>query len=230
MRVRGEVFVFLAIAAVCLSPPVNGPVSAGYSPSGQYAGHWGIDYQADVDDPVMAPASGVVTFAGSVAGMRSVTIQPVPGFKVSVSYLSSVAVTAGQKVGRGEVVGAAGSAHDSGGVHLSTRINGRYVDPATQLGCFSTDITRALRLVTPPQPYPRTRANRNPGRDLRSNSHRPSPRRGNGTPPAGVGSGRVHAGRNTLAEDGSSRHGWGGASRDGPSRHRRSGGLRGRRS
>lgn len=223
-------FVFLAIAAVCLSPPVNGPVNAGYSPSGQYAGHWGVDYQADVGDPVKAPASGVVTFAGSVAGMRSVTIQPVSGFKVSVSYLSSLSVSAGQRVDRGEVVGAAGSAHDSGGVHLSTRINGSYVDPATQMGCFSTDITRALRLVTPPQPYPRTRANRNPGRDLRSDSHRPSPRRGNGTSPTGAGSGRVHPGRGTLAEDGSAYHSRGGPSRDGPSRHRGRRRVRGRRS
>lgn len=222
-------FIYLAIAAVCLSPPVNGPVNAGYSPSGQYAGHWGVDYQAEVGDAVRAPSSGVVTFAGSVAGMRSVTIQPVAGFKVSVSYLSSILVSSGDRVGRGEVVGLAGAAHGKGGVHLSTRINSSYVDPGTQMGCRSTDISRALRLVTPPQPYPRTRANRNPGRNIRSDPHRPPSRRGDGPATARVGPGGLHARGRTLAEGGPADHTSGAPARDGPSRYRRSRRPRGRR-
>lgn len=217
-------FVFLAIAVVCLSPPVNGPASAGYSPSGQYAGHWGIDYEAAVGDLVRAPAAGVVTFAGSVAGMRSVTIQPVSGFKVSVSYLSEISVRTGERVGRGEAVGLVGLAHGRAGVHLSTRIEGRYVDPAPQMGCRSTDISRALRLVTPPQPYPRTRANRNPGRNLRSHSHRSSPRRRDGPPAIGTGSCDLHACRFAVAEDGASIDSSRGSARDGPAGNRWSGG------
>jgi murein DD-endopeptidase MepM/ murein hydrolase activator NlpD len=170
-------FVVFAIAAVCLSPPVNGPVIADYSPIGRYGGHWGIDYAAEVGDEVRATASGRVTFAGSVAGMRSVTVEPVPGFKVSLSYLSEIRTSEGRWVARGSVIGLAGSPHGVPGVHLSTRIYGRYVDPAGQMGCRGTDISRALRLVTPPRPYPRSRANRNPRRDLRSDPHRPSPRR-----------------------------------------------------
>jgi murein DD-endopeptidase MepM/ murein hydrolase activator NlpD len=85
-------FAVFAIAAVCLSPPVDGPVIAGYAPVGQYAGHWGVDYAAEVGEAVRAPASGTVTFAGSVAGMRTVTIEPVDGFKVSLSYLSGIEV------------------------------------------------------------------------------------------------------------------------------------------
>lgn len=169
--------VAFAIAAVCLGPPVDGPVTDGYGPTGQYSGHWGIDYAADVGEDVRAPVSGQVTFAGSVAGMRTVTIEPVPGFKVSVSYLSSVAVATGQQVTRGDTLGRAGAPHGVPGVHMSTRIDGRYVDPAQQMGCLETDITRALRLVTPPTPYARRRANRNPGRDLRPDPHRPSPHR-----------------------------------------------------
>lgn len=170
-------FAVFAIAAVCLSPPVSGPVVASYGPIGQYGGHWGIDYAADVGEPLRAPTSGRVTFAGSVAGMRTITIEPVPGFKVSLSYLSQIQASAGEYVGRGQTVGRAGAPHGVPGAHLSTRINGRYVDPASQLGCHDTDISRALRLVTPPQPYPRRRANRNPRRDLRSDSHRSPPRR-----------------------------------------------------
>jgi len=169
--------VVFAISAICLSAPVNGPVIAGYSPAGQYAGHWGLDFAAVVGQPVAAPASGRVTFAGSVAGMRSVTIEPVPGLKVSLSYLSTIEVSTGDRVTRGQTVGTAGAPHGVPGVHMSTRINGAYVDPATHMGCRDTDITRALRLVTPPRPYPRHRANRNPRRNLRSDPHRPPPRR-----------------------------------------------------
>lgn len=169
--------VVLAIATVCLSPPVDGPVIAGYAPTGQYSGHWGVDYAAQVGEAVRAPASGRVTFAGSVAGMRTVTIEPVSGLKVSLSYLSSVGVRSGSQVSRGSVVGTAGAPHGTPGVHLSTRINGEYVDPAGQLRCRDTDISRALRLVTPPRPYPRTRANWNPRRDFRPNPRRSSPHR-----------------------------------------------------
>ena len=165
------------VAAICLVPPVDGPVIDNYSPSGQYGGHWGVDYGARFGDPVYAPTSGIVTFAGSVAGMQTITIQPVPGLKVSISYLSGVAVNAGDYVRQGLRIGRAGLEGGVPGVHLSTRIGDRYVDPATQMGCRPTEITRALRLVTPPQPYPRRRANRNPRRDLRSNSHRPPARR-----------------------------------------------------
>jgi len=192
--------VHMALTAVCLMAPVNGPVVAGFSPVGAYGGHWGVDYSAAVGTPVRAPASGVVTFAGSVAGMISVTIEPVPGYKVSVSYLSSRSVGAGPRVSRGAIVGFAGSPHGMEGVHLSTRIGGSYVDPRPRLGCRATDITRALRLVTPPAPYPRRRAHRHPRRDLRPDPHCPSPRRGNRPLSGQPRSGGLHAGRRALAE------------------------------
>ena len=58
--------------------------------------------------------------------MLSVTIEPVPGYKVSVSYLAQLAVRAGHRVGRGEVIGVTGSPHGSTGAHLSLRIDGEY--------------------------------------------------------------------------------------------------------
>ena len=169
-------FAVFAIAAVCLSPPVNGDVTRHYSPAGQYSGHWGVDYEASVGEPVRAPASGVVTFAGSVAGMKTLTIEPLEGFKVSVSYLQTIQTHTGARVERGDVVGTAGAPHGVPGVHMSTRINGRYVNPTAWLGCARTDITRALRLLPPPQPYPRRRAHRNTRRDIRPDSRGPSPR------------------------------------------------------
>jgi murein DD-endopeptidase MepM/ murein hydrolase activator NlpD len=189
-----------AIAALCLSPPVNGSVVSGYSPKGEYAGHWGVDYAAPVGRDVVAPASGKVTFAGSVAGMTTVTIEPVPGFKVSLSYLSDVLVSSGGFVRRGATIGRTGAPHGVPGVHLSTRIDGAYVDPMARTGCESTDVSRALRLVAPPRPYPRRRENWNSRRDLRSYPHSPPPRRRMRTAPVGLGSRPHRACRRPVAE------------------------------
>ena len=175
--------VVFALAVVCLSPPVDGSVIADYAPVGQYEGHWGVDFAADVGEPVRAPVSGEITFAGSVAGMKTVTIEPILGFKVSLSYLSEIQVKSGMRVTQGSIVGLAGSPHGTPGVHMSTRINGSYVDPAGQMGCQETDISRGLRLVEPPRLYPRGRANRNPRRDLRPDPRRPSPHRRVRPPP-----------------------------------------------
>lgn len=182
----------LLFSVVCLVAPVNGPVAEGYSPVGEYGGHWGIDYAVPVGTPVRAPVSGRVGFAGTVAGMRSVTVEPVPGLKVSVSYLAAISVRSGESVAAGEVVGVSGPAHGRPAVHLSTRIDGRYVNPSGQLGCRATDVTRALRLVTPPGPYARRRAHRDTGRDLRPDPYRPSPRRGDGAAPSGARPAVVH--------------------------------------
>ena len=189
-----------ALSAVCLVAPVDGPVLGEYAPIGSYGGHWGVDYAAAVGTSVRAPASGRVTFAGSVAGMRSVTIEPVPGFKVSLSYLSEIDVSSGALVDRGDVIGRSGSPHGVDGVHLSTRIDGEYVDPQSQLGCRDTDITRALRLVTPPGPYARQRAHRDPRRDLRPDSYRSSPRRGDGPVRSRPRPGVAHARRRPMAK------------------------------
>lgn len=190
-----------ALTAMCLSSPVSGPIISVYSPHGQYAGHWGVDYAADPGELVVAPVSGRVSFAGSVAGMNSVTIQPLTGYKVSVSYLREISTTSGAWLARGIPLGTAGMAHGRGGVHLSVRIDDKYVDPAGHMGCRNTDITRALRLVTPPQPYPRRRANRHPWRNIRPDSSRAhggsDGRRIAGRPRPDS----VHAGRRPVAED-----------------------------
>lgn len=206
--------IVFAIAAVCLSPPVDGQVIRGFAPTGQYSGHFGVDYAADVGEAVRAPVSGRVTFAGSVAGMRTVTIEPVPGFKVSLSYLSEVRVNSGAWITRGTVVGSAGSPHGLHGVHLSTRVDGRYVDPAGQMGCRETEITRALRLVTPPAPYPRGRANRNTRRNLRSDPRRSSPHRRGRGPSAPSRPGPDPPCGRSMAEVGSRRHTGQASSRD----------------
>ncbi len=83
---------------LCLQAPVPGSVVAPFAPAGRYEGHWGIDLAARYGSPVRASGSGVVTFAGSVAGMRSVTIDHGGGLRSSVSYLSEILVEAGTAV------------------------------------------------------------------------------------------------------------------------------------
>lgn len=190
--------------AVCLVAPVEGPVIADYSPSGQYSGHWGIDFAADRGAPVRSPVAGVVSFAGSVAGMKTVTIRPSMGFKVSLSYLDEIEVVDGAHVGIGQRIATAGLERGVGGVHLSVRFNGKYVDPAPYFRCRSNDISRALRLLRPPQPYPRRRAHGNPRRNLRSDPHSSSPRRRGRASSGRVGSRALHASRGPVAEVGSS--------------------------
>ena len=134
-----------------LTPPVAGETVRRFSPA-QRGGHWGVDLASPWAGMVRAPLSGTVTFAGPVAGRMSVTIAPGDRLRVSVSYLSSVWVSAGQWIEVGEVLGRSGADHGLSAVHLSLRIDGRYVDPEPALACGrrSNHPWGKLRLVSHP--------------------------------------------------------------------------------
>lgn len=138
-----------AQAEICsgLQRPVDGPVLAGFAPQGAYAGHWGIDLAAEPRTIVRAPAAGIVTFAGTVAGNRTVTVDHGGGVRTSNSYLHEIRVGRGARVRAGHALGTSGTAHGASAVHLSVRIDGRYVDPVPYLGCHPIDVSRGLRLV-----------------------------------------------------------------------------------
>ena len=104
-----------------------------FAPQGPYAGHWGVDLQAEAGTPVVAVAAGVVTFAGPVAGRLSVTVHHGGGVRTSYSYLSAVTVAAGQAVAAGSHPGGirgrprdrgAASVAAGGGRATSTRCAG----------------------------------------------------------------------------------------------------------
>jgi murein DD-endopeptidase MepM/ murein hydrolase activator NlpD len=132
------------------APPVPGRVVAGFAPIGDYAGHWGVDFAADPGSPVRAVADGAVTFAGSVAGRLSVSVDHGRGLVTTLSYLSGVSVEKGRFVRGGDVLGESGLAHGTASVHLSLRIAGQYVDPMMLFSCRVGDISEALRLVPLP--------------------------------------------------------------------------------
>lgn len=96
-------------------------------------GHRGVDVAVGFGTPVHASRDGVVSFAGSVAGNLSVTVDDADGVRSTCSFLSTIAVRAGQPVARGQVLGRTGAGHANSGlpphVHLSARRNAVYFDP-----------------------------------------------------------------------------------------------------
>ena len=120
--------------------PVKGPILQkfvlGDDPyaAGQ---HRGIDIGAGIGEPVLAPASGTVSFAGTVpVSGKVVTIQTADGYSVTLTHLGSTNVRRGETVGEEAVVGTIGPTgeveHDVPYVHLGIRRsedpNG-YIDP-----------------------------------------------------------------------------------------------------
>src|SRR5256886_3858201 len=92
--------------------PVKGPVLQkfvlGDDPyaAGQ---HRGIDIGAGAGEPVLAPASGLVSFAGTVpVSGKVVTIQTADGYSVTLTHLGSTSVRRGETVGEDAVVGTIG--------------------------------------------------------------------------------------------------------------------------
>ena len=131
-----------APAAYAWSWPVQGPVLQpfAYDESHPYASgqHRGIDIGADASGrQVVAPAAGIVSFAGSVpANGESVTIETPGGYTVTLTHLGAIVVAKGASVAEGEAVGTIGPSGtpevDRPYVHLGIRTtsdpNG-YLDP-----------------------------------------------------------------------------------------------------
>ncbi|GJE80046.1 M23 family metallopeptidase [Methylorubrum thiocyanatum] len=97
-----------------------------------YALHTGVDMRAETGAPVQATAAGRVTaseYAGGYGNM--VEVDHGRGLVTRYAHLSASAVSVGQQVDAGSVVGFAGSTGRSTGSHLhyETRIDGEPVDP-----------------------------------------------------------------------------------------------------
>jgi murein DD-endopeptidase MepM/ murein hydrolase activator NlpD len=130
--------------------PVVGPIVRGFDPpnSPYGSGHRGIDIGVPVGTPVLAPAAGVVTFAGNVAGRLFVTIDHGGGLLSTSSFLSAVLVRKGDAVAQGEAVALSGTGHAGDiapDVHVGIRLAGAYVDPLDYLGPM--DVTDLIRLA-----------------------------------------------------------------------------------
>ncbi|HEY3095991.1 MAG TPA: peptidoglycan DD-metalloendopeptidase family protein [Acidimicrobiia bacterium] len=117
--------------------PVSGPVTSGFGPRihpihGGSRMHTGIDIAASSGTPIKAGDDGVVKMAGSNGGYGNWTlIDHGGGLATGYAHQSSIGVSVGQRVSRGEVIGRVGSTGASTGPHLhfEVRVNGNAVDP-----------------------------------------------------------------------------------------------------
>ncbi len=124
-----------------LSPVTGGLVTAhgarrayvdpggGVAANGQHAG---VDLAAPAGAAIVAPAAGIVAFAGtwSIRG-NVVVLDHGAGVHSVYGHASSIAVAAGQAVARGQVLGRVGSTGLSTGPHLhwEVRVAGVAVEP-----------------------------------------------------------------------------------------------------
>ena len=111
--------------------PVNAPIT---SPFGWRWGrmHEGLDLGASYGSPIAAAAAGTVIWAGWEGGYGNlVVIDHGGGIATAYGHQSQIAVSVGQTVARGQVIGYVGSTGHSTGPHLhfEVRVNGQAVDP-----------------------------------------------------------------------------------------------------
>lgn len=122
--------------------PVLGKLESGFggrrNPFGgsSYEFHSGQDIEAASGDPVVAGASGIVTFVGWQNGYgQLVVVDHGGGLTTRYGHLSHIDVVQGQTVARSQFIGRVGSTGRSTGPHLhyEVRINDEPVDPMQYL-------------------------------------------------------------------------------------------------
>ena len=117
--------------------PVNGQVTSLYGQRfhpilGYTRMHAGVDFGAAWGAPIMATAPGVVSYAGLHGGHGNfVRLEHGGGLGTGYGHMSRIAVSVGQRVRAGEVIGFVGSSGLSTGPHLHYEMyrNGQTVDP-----------------------------------------------------------------------------------------------------
>jgi murein DD-endopeptidase MepM/ murein hydrolase activator NlpD len=118
--------------------PVKGWLTAGFghrrSPfTGQRQMHDGVDISNSVGTAIVAPAEGVVSYAGPLGGFGNV-VSIDHGHKITTFYahLQQHKVSRGQRVRRGDVIASLGTTGRVTGPHLhyEIQVNGAPVDPS----------------------------------------------------------------------------------------------------
>jgi murein DD-endopeptidase MepM/ murein hydrolase activator NlpD len=120
--------------------PVRGEVISSFGPAADGQRNDGINIAARLGAPIRAAASGTVTYAGD--GLRAygnlILISHSDGYVTAYAHAESIAVTQGDRVEKGQVIGAAG---ETGGVdepqlHFEIRQGVRPVDPVRFLAAL----------------------------------------------------------------------------------------------
>ena len=122
-----------------LLAPVPGPMSSSFGMRrhpilGYKRMHSGVDFRARSGTPIVAVTDGQVTGAGRMGGCgQAVRLRHGGGMDTRYCHMSRIAVSAGQNVRRGQVIGYVGSTGLSTGPHLHYEMyrSGRAIDPAS---------------------------------------------------------------------------------------------------
>lgn len=111
--------------------PVSGPIT---SPFGWRWGrlHQGIDIGASTGTPIRAAAAGTIIYCGWESGYGNLVVIDNGGnLATAYGHQSAIAVTCGQQVSQGQVIGYVGCTGECTGPHLhfEVRVDGNPVDP-----------------------------------------------------------------------------------------------------
>jgi murein DD-endopeptidase MepM/ murein hydrolase activator NlpD len=117
--------------------PLSGTLSSGFGPRSSPGGigstyHEGIDISVPEGTPIRAAASGTVIMASYNGGYGNYTcVDHGSGLSTCYAHQSGFAVSAGQSVDQGQIIGYSGNTGSSTGPHLhfEVRINGAAQDP-----------------------------------------------------------------------------------------------------
>lgn len=135
--------------------------------------HAGVDYAAATGTPIYAVADGRVDFAGRHGGHGNyVKLAHNNGLGTGYAHMSRIAVSSGERVRRGEIIGYVGSTGLSTGPHLHYEVyrNGRTVNPLSvkfeqgsqlagrELQAFRTRLSQLKAITNGPGATPATPA------------------------------------------------------------------------
>lgn len=118
-------------------PIANSYITSGFGGradpfNGGHANHKGIDFKANVGDPVLAVADGVVSYSGVRSGYGNVVeVDHGNGYVTRYAHNSRLTRKVGELVRAGQEIAKAGSTGRSTGAHVHFEVweNGRVVNP-----------------------------------------------------------------------------------------------------
>ena len=118
-------------------PIANSYITSGFGSradpfGGGHQFHKGIDFEADIGDPVLAVADGVVSFSGERSGYGNVIeIDHGNGYVTRYAHNSRLERTVGDLVRSGQEIAKAGSTGRSTGAHVHLEVwqDGRVINP-----------------------------------------------------------------------------------------------------
>jgi murein DD-endopeptidase MepM/ murein hydrolase activator NlpD len=136
-----------------LASPVKGMVTSGFGPRWG-RNHDGLDIAATTGTPIRAAECGIVSFAGVQSGYGNmVCVKHSSRFETCYAHMTKYAVSQGQRVNQGQVIGYVGCTGTCTGPHLhfETRVDGSAGDPRPYLGGGSVPGAPTVKAAAKPK-------------------------------------------------------------------------------